>query len=181
MIDDDEIKTMSIYLHLTIQREGDSAAVHQWVQALLDQPFGRIYRCQSYLLCSSFCGHNRGWPTGASSWATVVWLIRSVLRVKHWSGRRSCWGRLWRRPPSKPSQVPWRTSSRDAPDTKDGPGHVVPKFSQRQSLPLPDCGQWWNLSFPYKTSSRFFTSPEGFSPSGDVWCDSGDVVSPREA
>ena len=34
---------------------------------------------------------------------------------------------------------------------------------------------------PYKTSSRFFTSPEGFSPSGDVWCASGDVVSPREA
>ena len=35
--------------------------------------------------------------------------------------------------------------------------------------------------FPYKTSSRFFTSPEGFSSSGGVWFDSGDVVSPREA
>ena len=33
---------------------------------------------------------------------------------------------------------------------------------------------------PTKTSSRYFTSHEGFSPSWDVWYDSWEVVLPRE-
>ena len=41
--------------------------------------------------------------------------------------------------------------------------------------------KYLEFGLPYKTSSRFFTSPEEFLPSGDVWFDSGDVVSPREA
>ena len=37
------------------------------------------------------------------------------------------------------------------------------------------------VGIPTKTSSRYFTSPEGFSSSGDVWYDSGEVVLTREA
>ena len=34
--------------------------------------------------------------------------------------------------------------------------------------------------YPTITRSRYFTSPEGFSSSGDVWYDSGEVVLTRE-
>ena len=37
------------------------------------------------------------------------------------------------------------------------------------------------LSFPTITSPRYFTSPEGFSSSGEVWYASGEVVLTREA
>ena len=57
---------------------------------------------------------------------------------------------------------------------------------QNQTIPTsPEIQNHTNnnalCSYPYITRSRFDTSPEGFSPSGDVWFDSGDVVLPREA
>ena len=38
----------------------------------------------------------------------------------------------------------------------------------------------FDASYPTITRSRYFTSPEEFSSSGDVWYDSGEVVSTRE-
>ena len=38
-----------------------------------------------------------------------------------------------------------------------------------------------SFCYPLITRSRYFTSPEGFSSSGDVWYDSGEVVLTREA
>ena len=50
--------------------------------------------------------------------------------------------------------------------------------------PLGDDFSWGTQiipTFPKITRSRYFTSPEGFSSSGDVWYASGEVVLTREA
>ena len=66
-------------------------------------------------------------------------------------------------------------------------------FLGRRRYDLAPSGEvvyWWPPSgdvkipwpgYPTITKSRYFTPPEGFSSSGDVWYDSGEVVSTREA